>query len=140
VCVCVCVNCCGDCPASYTTRTRRSFLEIKYCYFILRFQKYVRNTGTTTTQPAQLFTSLNDLQCTLSLYIRGTDELNLGAVHVANAVGQAFRSRHQLPFHQCSVQQAVICSMRGSTDTQLRSAMRIRHNYILEQYAYFLLV
>ena len=131
---------CGDCSASYTTRTRRSFLEIKYCYFSLRFDKYVWNTGTTTTQHALLFTSLNDLQRTMSLYIRGTDELNPGAVHVANAVRQAFGSPHQLPFHHCSVQQAVICSMRGSTATQLHPTMRIRHNYILAQYAHFLLI
>jgi hypothetical protein len=103
VCVWVCVNCCGYCQASYTTRTRRSFLKIKYCCFSLRFHKSVRNTGTTTTQPALLFTSLSDLQRTMSLYIRGTDELNPRAVHVANAVGQAFGSSHQLPFHQCSV-------------------------------------
>ena len=97
------MKCCGDCPASYTTRTRCSFLEIKYCYFSLRFYKYVRNTGTTTTQPALLFTFLNDLQRTMSLYIRSTDELNPRTVHVPNAVGQAVGSPHQLPFHQCSV-------------------------------------
>ena len=133
MCVCVCVNCCTDCPASYTTRTRRSFLEIKYCYFSLRYYKYVRNTGTTKTQPALLFTALNDLQRTVSLCIRSTDELNPRTVHVANAVGQAFGSPHQLPFHQCSV-----LSRRCSTQTQLHPTTRIRQNYIFVQYALFL--